>query len=394
MINRPTCLPIRNRCGAGCIYAHEDANAYIQVFSDRGVDMSEATGGSNRFKTLSNDELALFFTETAMFYQAGISVSEGVHIVMDAATGQGREVLSALSRCIDEENMAFSKAMSAVGCFPDYAVNMIDIGEQTGKMDEVMASLGRYYERESAVDKNIRSALTYPLIMVSMMVLVVVVLITQVLPIFNRVFTQLGSQMGEFPRMAMELGQFITQYSFVFIGLLVVFVAFIWILRFARSDNKVVTGLRYFIFGGKKVAAKVDAGRFAAAMNLMLASGLDPEESLETLERLMDDAGIRQKVQQCRTAIGSGVSLADALVQAELFDQGLAMLLPLGFKTGNLDQVMRHIADRCENEVDERIDNAIGIIEPTLVGVLSVVVGAILLSTMIPLMGIMTSIGG
>ena len=356
--------------------------------------MSEVTATRSTYKTLSNDELALFFAETAMFYQAGISVSEGIHIIMDAATGQGREVLAELGRRIDEDSLPFSKAMAAVGCFPDYAVNMIDIGEQTGKMDEVMASLGRYYERESAVDKNIRGALTYPLIMVSMMVLVVVVLITQVLPIFNNVFTQLGGEMGEFPRMAMQLGQFITQYSWLFIGLMIVFVGFIWILRFGRSDNKVVTGMRYFIFGGKKVAAKVDAGRFAAAMNLMLASGLDPEESLETLERLMDNAEIRQKVRQCRHAIGEGIGLAEALVKAELFDTGLAMLLPLGFKTGNMDQVMRHIADRCEGEVDERIDNAIGIIEPTLVGVLSVVVGAILLTTMLPLMGIMTNIGG
>lgn len=364
---------------------------YIIIFMRGEAFMSLST--KPVFKRLTPEELSLFFTETSMFYQAGIPLGEGLHILKEASSGEGGRILAELNRLIEEESMPFSKALSEVSCFPDYAVNMIDIGERSGKLDAVMSSLGRYYERESTIDKNVRGALTYPMIMVSMMSLVVMVLISYVLPVFSRVLTQLGGDMGTFPRAAMNFGQFIINNSLLFIIVFVLFVVFIAVLRFAPSDNSVVSGLRYFLFGGSATAAKVDAGRFASAMNLMLSSGLDAEESLDSLERLMDSESIRAKVKLCREAISDGVSLSDSLIKSNLFDSGMAVLLPLGFKTGNMEKVMGHIADKCESEVDDRIDRAIAVIEPSLVGVLSTVVGAILLSTMIPLWSIMTTIG-
>lgn len=346
-----------------------------------------------RQKPLSPEEVSLFFTEIGLFHQAGIPVGEGVHILIDAADGPTRELLWSLGLLLDEQALPLSAAMKKLGVFPDYGVNMVLVGEQTGKMDEVLSALGSYYAREASLDSNLRGALSYPLIMVGMMAAVVAVIMTRVMPIFGRVFAQLGGEMSAFARMAMELGDFITRYNILFIGLLILFVGFIALLRFGRGDNKIVAAVRAALFGGRRTSALIDAGRFASAMGLMLESGLVPEEALESLEGLMDSREIRQKVSRSREAISDGAGLSEALVAAGLFEPSLAVLLPLGFRTGNLDRVMAHIADRCEQRVIERIDRAIGIIEPALVGALSLVVGAILLSVMLPLLGILSTMG-
>ncbi len=346
-----------------------------------------------QIKPLTAQEVSLLFTEIALFYQAGIPVGEGVHILTEAAHGPDRDLLEQLSRLMDRQALPLSAAMEALGAFPAYAVGMVALGEQTGKMDEVLSSLGAYYASEESLDSNLRSALTYPLIMVGMMVVVVAIILTRVLPIFGRVFAQLGGEMAPFPRMAMEMGAFMSRHSLLFMGLLGLFVGFIALLRFGRGDHPVVAAVRRLLLGGRHTAALVDAGRFASAMSLMLQSGLAPEQALDALERLMDSPEIRAKVGRCRQALGDGVGFSEALIAAELFDQSLAMLLPLGFRTGNLDRVMRHIAHRCEQRVAGRIDRAVGIIEPSLVGLLSLVVGAILLSVMLPLLGILSSMG-
>lgn len=352
--------------------------------------MAENTASKN---VLSLNEISTFCAQIAMIMKAGIPIGEGLSILYeDMKNPQGRAIMEELKNSVEMGEPLYA-AMDASGKFPKYVVNMTEIGETTGRLDEVMDSLCAYYEREEAIAKSIRNAVTYPLIMVVMMIIVVGVLVVKVMPIFNQVFQQLGSEMTGFSRGIMNLGVVIGNYSAVIIAVVaVVLVAFL-LLRFTAGGKRVMQKWGASFVGTKKLNGNIASGRFASAMSLMMASGLDTDQSLGMVHRLIDNHYLKEKIAQCQSLIAGGSNFSEALVRANIFTGVYAQMVNVGFKTGSVDSVMRKLADRYEEEVDSAISNFISILEPTLVAILSIIVGMILLSVMLPLMGIMSSIG-
>ena len=128
-------------------------------------------------------------------------------------------------------------------------------------------------------------------------------------------------------------------------------------------------------------------------MFLTLSSGLDIDQSLTMTSKMVDNTELQEKIKKCQAALEEGESFSHAVTRSELFSGVYARMIAVGFKTGNVDEVMRKVADQYEEEVDNRIEKLIAVLEPSLVVALSIIVGVILLSVMLPLMGIMSSIG-
>ena len=128
-------------------------------------------------------------------------------------------------------------------------------------------------------------------------------------------------------------------------------------------------------------------------MSVALKSGLDTEEGFDLVTQLVDDPDFCQKIASAREAIQNGEDFSDALNKAGIFSGIDARMVSVGFRSGNVDVVLKKIADRYEETTNRRLQSIIAILEPTLVIILSVIVGLILLSVILPLMGIMTSIG-
>jgi len=142
----------------------------------------------------------------------------------------------------------------------------------------------------------------------------------------------------------------------------------------------------------KKLSLKMASGKFASGIALMLASGLDVDRAVGLTLPLMDNSVMHGRVSKLKDLIEQGKSFSESVVETHVFTGMEARLLVLGFKSGNIDTVMEKIAQDYEDQTDERLDNLISIIEPTMVAVLCVIVGLILLSAMLPLLAVMTSI--
>lgn len=342
---------------------------------------------------LSSAELSAFCEQIALILKAGIPVQEGVAIMAeDDRNARGADLLAVIREHADMGE-SFRDSLEAAGAFPKYMLDMVAIGEQSGRLDEVMDSLVTYYERSESISKSLRSAVTYPVLMIVMMVVVIAILIVKVLPIFAQVFSQLGSQLSPFSQGILRVGGLLNQYAAVIVAVLAVIVAVLVGLRFTKGGAALYGRLFRAFPGTRRLASKISAGRFASAMSLMLSSGLDVDQSLDMARALVDDPAVQDKIAGCQMKISEGESFSDALSQAGIFSGVYNRMVSVGFKTGSVDGVMRKIADRCEAEVDDQIGTMISILEPTLVAVLSLIVGMILLSVMLPLMGIMTSIG-
>lgn len=146
--------------------------------------------------TLTARELSNFFGQLGMLIHSGISVTEGLAILQDESqTDTDREIITALLTSM-EETGSLTQAMETSGRFPQSSVSYIKTGEETGCLDEILNSLALHYEQEQEVSEQIRSAVTYPLIMLGMMGIVIVVLLVKVLPVFQQVFQQMGMEMN------------------------------------------------------------------------------------------------------------------------------------------------------------------------------------------------------
>ena len=199
---------------------------------------------------LTARELSSFCGQMGMLLHSGISTTEGLHILCDESkTDTDREILTPLIRSV-EENGSLSQALEEVGCFPASMTAYVKTGEETGCLDEIMNSLSEHYKQEQEISQQIRSAVTYPLIMLGMMAVVILVLLVKVLPVFQQVFQQMGLEMNGVSRGLLNAGNVISHYSAVFLilaAVLIGFTLFFSLTEKGRSSlRKLVTHLPIF----------------------------------------------------------------------------------------------------------------------------------------------------
>ena len=344
-------------------------------------------------RLLSNAEIASFCSQTAMILNAGITPYEGMSILMqDTKDEKGKALVNTIIESLGQGE-TFYKALGETDVFPDYVLHMVELGEQSGNLDNVMQSLAAYYEHEDMIADSIKSAVRYPLIMIGMMLLVIYVLLTKVLPIFNQVFEQLGSEMSGVSASLLSLGNTLNRYGIVILAIIVV-VFIVYFLGFKTRKGKAFTTnfLNEFALT-KGFYEKVAAGRFASGLAMTIASGLDTYSSLDLVSVIVEHKQTKEKIAVCKKCIEEGFNLSEALEKADIFSSLYSRMVAVGFRTGSIDQVMGKIAEDYEKDTEKKLSEIIATLEPTLVIILSVIVGLILLSVILPLMGIMTSIG-
>ena len=342
---------------------------------------------------LNSSELSVFFEQLALTLHSGISSLEGISIMLeDTEAGEGQEILHTIYDHLEETGCLY-ESLEVSGVFPDYAVNMMELGEQAGQMDEISSALSEYYERENNIMAAIKGAVTYPLVMLGMMLVVTLVLILKVMPVFEQVFEQLGLSMTGFSALILNMGKAIHTYSVVFLLLVVLLVGCIfYFTAFRKGRAKLLSLLRSHRIGGR-LSEKIACSRFAGSMSIALQSGLETEESLELTARLTEHPKIQEKIRSAQARVAEGEDFAEVFASSGIFSGLYNKMVTIGYRTGSMDQVMSRIARQYEDEIDTEIQRAVGLIEPTMVAVLSVIVGLILLSVMLPLTGIMAGIG-
>lgn len=344
------------------------------------------------FTPLSNMEISAFCSQMAMIRHSGLSFSEGISLMLEQPTStEEAELLTYMKETLQATG-SFPEALAATHVFPEYLLQMVQIGDNTGKDDEVMEALSAHYERENNLAQAIKSAVTYPLIMIFLMLLVIFVLLTRVMPIFNQVFLQLGSEMTGFSKAILDFGMALNSYSVVLIVLIALLTIAVLYFSRTKSGRAKWNSFSSHISWLRSFTDKICACRFASGMALTLSSGISPEKSLSFAAKLIDDSRYLSKLDACQNAIENGLDLGAAFLENSIFSGVYAHMITIGYKTGSPDKAMQDVASRYQEEIDQKFAGLMAALEPTLVIILSLVVGIILLSVMLPLMGIMSNL--
>ncbi len=342
---------------------------------------------------LSSKQLAFFCDQLHLILSSSIGLADGISSVIEgfdseAVRGRLKEVRDNL-----ELNKSLSSSLRLSGLFPDYMLTMVEVGEETGKTDQVMESLGKYYKKQDKLKKQIRDAVTYPLIISFMVMIVIAVLVVKVLPIFALVFSNLGAGVPASLALVTKVSRMITGlvgFAFAFMLLSTIF---LYLRQKNAEGRQKNTSLFLSLPGIKSIYKDLQAARFANSLSLLVSSGYDLYRSLELTGKALEEREIDKKIKRAINRLEHGDSLGDVLSETNIFKGLHSQMLRLAVQTGHLDSVLADLSLEYTDDVERSVDKLIGIIEPTLVGATAFIIGGILLTVMLPLLGIMSSMG-
>ncbi|MCL2544892.1 MAG: type II secretion system F family protein [Clostridia bacterium] len=355
-------------------------------------NLQEARVEEKRARYLPAGEISMFCEQVALILGSGVALHDGIEALCNNYKGTAfGPSFAAIDEAVKRTG-SLHEALRETKAFPPYLMRMVYIGEQTGKLDEVMASLSAYYAREEATRRSIQSAVFYPLCLIIMMAVVIVVLVWRVLPIFRQVYRSLGAEISGSASALMNLGMGLGMAVLIAVGVLIL-VALVIALLMRTSKRRAVAAWLGKIFPPvRRMAERIAAGRFAANLGMMLKSGYPLQEALPLIEGVMDESDARAKVRLCGEEMLAGEPFPKAVADVRLFEDLHNKMIQIGFMTGQTETVMEKLAGIYQERNEQDVSRMVAMIEPTLVIMLSVIIGAILLSVMLPMISIISSI--
>jgi type IV pilus assembly protein PilC len=364
----------------------------------RGV--TGARAGAKSKKTplykIKPGELVVITRQLATIVNAGLPLMQGLDILAEQSENvQVQAVLRQIAADV-QAGESFSDALRKhPRAFSKLYVSMIRAGEASGNLDGILLRLAEYMEATEDLKRKVRSAMTYPTVAFTFVMLIAVGLIVGVVPQFEDIFDQLGAELPAITKMLMLISDILRKnILWVLAGLIIAIVA----IRFAIT--KTTKGryifdqltLRLPIFG--KILAKVSISRFTRTLSTLTRSGVPILGALEIVESTAGNAVFARAISQAQDSVRAGQPLAEPLMAAGVFPTMVTRMISVGEKTGALEALLSKIADFYDSEVDATVAALTSLIEPLLIVMLGVIVGFIVIALFLPIFALSGAISG
>ena len=327
---------------------------------------------------LTSEELSVFCDQIALMLESGMTLKDGIDMLAEDEEKENARVrpYSLMRETIEETGSLYIAMKERESEWPHYMIEMVGIGEETGRLEDIMRNLSAYYLREGKIRDAASSAVTYPLVLGVMMVVIIAVLLWRVMPVFRRVLGSLGVDPNGSSVRLMNIGSIAGWIVLCLIAVVIVAVVAVVILKRTKHRDKVL----------------LSSSRIAGMLGMMLSGGFPIENAIDMAANALDDEQSISKVREIQDSMNKGEPFADAIASTGLFTDFYNRILKIGAASGHEPQVMTKIAEVYEEQVEDDLARLISLIEPVLVALLSIVIGAILLSMMLPMAGVMSSL--
>src|SRR5213082_82581 len=348
-------------------------------------------GGGN----VKAKEIAIFFRQFSVMIDAGLPLVQCLEIL--AANQENASFQKALTsvRTTVEGGATLANAMrQQPKIFDDLTTNMIEAGETGGILDLILQRLASYVEKAVKLKSAVKSALIYPVSVITIAVLVVGALLKFVVPIFEKLFAGLGVDLPLPTRIVISFSQFVQNFWWVaIVGL----IAAVFGIKQVRKDpkGKYLTDnllLKLPVVG--VLLRKIAVARFTRTLGTLITSGVPILEGLSITARTSGNAVLEQALMRVRKAIEEGRTIVDPLKECGVFPNMVTQMIGVGEATGAMDSMLQKIADFYEDDVDTATKDMLAMLEPIIIGVLGVTVGGIVISLYLPLFSMIAKLAG
>jgi type IV pilus assembly protein PilC len=359
---------------------------------EKGKEFSLPTFGSGKVKT---KEIAVFFRQFSVMIDAGLPLVQCLEILAANQENQTfQKVLTGVRTTVEGGSTLANAMRQYPNVFDDLTTNMMEAGETGGILDVILQRLAAYVEKAVRLRSAIKSALIYPVAVVSIAVLIVGALLKWVVPIFSGLFTGLGVALPLPTRIVMGLSAFVGTFWWFFI------VGGVGIVVGIRQTRKHPRGLYYTdklllntpIIG--MLLRKIAVARFTRTLGTLITSGVPILEGLSITARTSGNAVLEEALMKVRKAIEEGRTIVDPLRESGVFPNMVTQMIGVGEATGAMDNMLQKIADFYEDEVDAATRDMLAMLEPLIIGVLGVAIGGIVISLYMPLFAMIAKLAG
>jgi len=346
-----------------------------------------------RFQRIGLRDLTVFSRQFATMVNAGLSIVRTLTILESQTENPRlREIIGAVRRDV-EEGSPLSDAMAKhPDAFSSLVVNMVRAGEVGGVLDDVLQRIAMFFEKDLALRQKVRAAVTYPLVVFTFAIGIVLFLVFFILPQFVAFFEGLDLVLPLPTRILMATTRFVTARWYVLVATIVL--AVYGFRSFIRTPEGRMWWDRWKLnmplFG--PLVRKVSISRFSRTFATLLASAVPIIQALEVVGRAVDNTVFQRATEQVKDSIREGESISGPLQQSGIFPPMVIHMVSVGEETGNLDGMLQKVADFYDQEVETMLSQLTSILEPLLILFLGIVVGFIVLSFYLPLYQLITGI--
>jgi type IV pilus assembly protein PilC len=359
---------------------------------EKGKEFSMPTFGSGKVKT---KDIAIFFRQFSVMIDAGLPLVQCLEILAANQESQAFQKTLTGVRTTVEGGATLANAMRQYpNVFDDLTTNMIEAGETGGILDVILQRLALYVEKAVRLRSAVKSALIYPVSVISLATLIVGALLKWVVPIFANLFAGLGVALPLPTRIVMGLSGFVQQFWWIVIG------GVVGLVFGLKQIRKTPRGRYYFdkcllklpIMGS--LLRKIAVGRFTRTLGTLITSGVPILEGLAITARTSGNAVLEEALMKVRKAIEEGRTIVDPLKECGVFPNMVTQMIGVGEATGAMDNMLQKIADFYEEEVDAATKDMLAMMEPAIIGMLGITVGGIVISLYMPLFAMIAKLAG
>lgn len=368
----------------------------IQTIKNRGlylVDYHELSSSTSTITRLKMKNLVIFCRQLSTMLHAGIPIVQALDMVSDKADdSKTKSVYSNIYEEVQKGNSLSAAMMAQVGAFPPLLINMVEAGELGGTLDESLASMATYFEKETKLNNKIRSASIYPMILGIVAVGVVLMLVTFVLPTITSMFDE--SLMPLPTKIVMAFSNFILDNWLLLILLIGVLVISINMLLKVDSVRISFDRLKLNLPVIGKLMSTIYSARAARAMASLYSSGIQTLDMLETTGKILNNKYLESQFLDVLVEVSEGGLISEAIERTQSFDKMLSSMIYIGEESGSLETILNDTADYFDEEADSATSKLVALIEPVMIVVLGIIIGFIVISIIMPIFTMYSSGGG
>ncbi len=337
-------------------------------------------------KKIKLKDISLFCKQMSVMLESGIPLNNAVDILEQQATSKNlKSSLKIVSKSLKEGSQLSKAMLDQEGMFPDLLIRMVQAGEKTGKLDEVLEKMSEHYNKELKTSRQIRGAMIYPAVLAFLAVAAVLALLYVVIPSFSGIFEQSGMDMPLPTRIVLAASNFVRSYWYILFGVTGILVFLFLRYRSTEAGRYQLDRLKLWLPVIKGPMQKIVTARFASTLAILTSAGIPLVEAIESAAATTNNAVVIEKMKIANEGLQKGERLTGMITATGLFPPMMLSMVKIGEESGSLESMLVKTSDYYEEELETAIKQLLSLLEPAMIIVMGVIIGGIVASVMLPM---------
>lgn len=368
-------------------------NRKLTIISVVEIRDKSAAAKASKGKGVKPEEIVIFTRQLATMVDAGIPIIQCLNALKDQVTHPGFKYTVGQIESDIQHGTSLSAAFAKhTNVFDTLYVNMIKVGESGGVLSTVLERVSGYMEKTIKLQRKVKSALIYPIVVISMAIIITIVLLVKVVPTFAGIYDSFDSELPPLTQVLIGASDFLKSYILLIV--MGIGAALFGLNKWHKTDRgaEIIDGtiLKLPIFGD--LLRKVAISRFSRTLSTLMQSGVPILESLDIVQKTIGNRILENVIEDVKNQVREGESIAGPLSKNNVFPSMVTRMISIGETSGQLEKMLLKIAEFYDDQVDAAVEGLTSIIEPLIIGVLGVVIGFIVIALFLPIMNLMSVI--